>query len=95
MLSGSAADDGRCRMVRGNVADYVCYCLCFVCLALALVDRARAQLLVGEPMFGAQQLASCILNFYLRWCKRGSTCPHTSHESDIWSDFFLLLALVE
>ena len=55
MLSGSAADDGRCRMIRGNVADDVCACLCFVCLALVLVDRARAQLLVGEPMFGAQQ----------------------------------------
>ena len=58
MLSGSAADDGRCRMIRGNVADDVCSCLSFVCLALVLGDRARAQLLVGEPMFGAQQFGN-------------------------------------
>ena len=57
MISGSAADDGRCRMIRGNVADVLCSCLSFVCLALVLGDRARAQLLVGEPMFGAQQFA--------------------------------------
>ena len=58
MLRGSAADDGRCRMIRGNVADVVCSCLYFVCLALVLGDRARAQLLVGEPMLGAQQFAN-------------------------------------
>ena len=58
MLSGSVADDGRCRMIRGDVADDVCSCLSFVCLALVLGDRARAQLLLGEPMFGAQQFGN-------------------------------------
>ena len=58
MLSGSVADDGRCRMIRGDVADHVCSGLSFVCLALVLGDRARAQLLVGEPMFGAQQFGN-------------------------------------
>ena len=59
MLSGNAADGGRCRMIRRNAADGVCSRLCCVCLALGLVDRARAQLLIGEPMFGAQQSGNC------------------------------------